>query len=1078
MKGRRRIVLWSWLALLAAGLGVIAHARFSADMSAFLPRAPDARQRVLVEQLRDGLVSRIVLVGIDGADARARARVSTLLAGRLRATPEFAAVENGQSTRGARDFEFAYAHRYLLDSGPTPEDFRPAALHRAIGEAIARLASPMGSGLQRLLPSDPTGATLRWLGRVAPTEQPRLLDGVWASPDGRRALLLLVTRAAGTDTDAQQRALQLLHQAFEAARGASGSAAAPTRLVLGGPPVFAVHSRDAIERAVTRVSLLGASLIVVLLLLVYRSLPLLAAGLLPVFSGVVAATAAVALGFGVVQGITLGFGTTLMGEAVDYSIYLFVQSGEVPSGGREAWIEGFWPTVRLGMLTSVVGFASLLLSDFPGLAQIGAYSIAGLLGAAAVTRFVLPQLLPGSPGLRDLSGVGQRLLRVVQQLRRLRWLLPLLALASLAVLASQRAHVWNPRLSALSPIPRSMLAVDAQLRSEIGAPDSGQLVAVQGATQQQVLQDAQALAPRLRDLQRRGAIGGFDSPARYLPGEAAQRARQLALPDAQRLRADVRAAVRGLPVDAKVFEPFVADVAAARHAPLLRRRDFAGTSFALALDGMLLRGRDGRWTALLPLRAPAHGALDVQALREELRGTAAHYVDLGATSNRLYRDYLRTAIWLSLGGLAGIGLLLLATLRSPRRVARVLAPLVVAVLVLAAALVLLGVRLTLLHLVGMMLVVAVGSNYALFFERGEREGGIAPRTLASLVFANLSTVAGFAPLLLAGVPVLSSLGATVAPGAMLALLFSAMASKGDADGAPAPAAAPASPPPVPAKDEPVGRDAATPPLLDGVAAVHVIALGLLLARPLLWPWALAAVLLAHGVVTLLVLSPRTRWLGPNLVRLPPRHAALGEVAITLDDGPDPQVTPAVLDILDAHGAKASFFCIGERVARHPELAREMIRRGHRVENHSARHRHDFALLGPRGYRAELAAGQALIEAATGVAPSWFRAPAGFRNPMCWPAMRGLGLHLASWTRRGFDTRDGDPRRVLARLARGLAAGDIVLLHDGHSARTARGGPVVLEVLPQLLELLQRRGLRGVALPRPGEHPGEHPGEQA
>ena len=1070
MKRTRWIVLWSWLALLAAGLGVIAHARFSADMSAFLPRAPDARQRVLVEQLRDGLVSRIVLVGIDGADARARAEVSTRLAGRLRAMPDFASVENGQSTRDARDFDFAFAHRYLLGSGTRAEDYGAAALHQAIAEAIARLASPMGGGLQRLLPSDPTGATLRWLGRVAPTAQPRLLDAVWASPDGHRALLLLVTRGAGTDTDAQQRALRLLRQAFESARGAGGSAAAGTRLVLGGPPVFAVYSRDAIERAVTRVSLLGASLIVVLLLLVYRSLPLLAAGLLPVLSGVVAATAAVALGFGVVQGITLGFGTTLMGEAVDYSIYLFVQSGEAPGGDRKAWIDGFWPTVRLGMLTSVVGFASLLLSDFPGLAQIGAYSIAGLLGAAAVTRFVLPQLLPRSPGVRDLSGVGQHLLRAVQRLRRLRWLLPLLALASLAVLVSQRAQLWNPRLSALSPIPRAMLAADARLRREIGAPDSGQLVAVQGATQQQVLRDAQALAPRLRDLQRSGTIGGFDSPARYLPSESEQRARQLALPDPARLRADLQLAVRGLPVDAGVFEPFVAAVAAARHAPLLQRRDFAGTSFALALDGMLLRGRHGRWTALLPLRAPAHGEVDVHALSEALRGTGARYVDLGATSNRLYQGYLRTAIWLSLGGLAGIGLLLLATLRSLRRVARVLAPLLAAVLVVAAGLVLLGVRLTLLHLVGMMLVVAVGSNYALFFDRGEREGGIAPRTLASLVFANLSTVAGFGPLLLAGVPVLSSLGATVAPGALLALLFSAMASKGDAGAAGAPDAvqSPPAPAPLPGLDGPAGRNAPTPPLLLGVAAVHVVALGLLLVRPQLWPWALAAVLLAHGVVTLLVLTPRTRWLGPNLVRLPARHAALGEVAITLDDGPDPQVTPAVLDILDAHAAKASFFCIGERVARYPELAREMIRRGHRVENHSARHRHDFALLGPRGYRAELAEGQALIEAATGVAPGWFRAPAGFRNPMCWPAMRRLGLHLASWTRRGFDTRDGDPRRVLTRLGRGLAAGDILLLHDGHGARTARGVPVVLEVLPQLLELLRQRGLRAVALPPPDE----------
>ena len=261
---------------------------------------------------------------------------------------------------------------------------------------------------------------------------------------------------------------------------------------------------------------------------------------------------------------------------------------------------------------------------------------------------------------------------------------------------------------------------------------------------------------------------------------------------------------------------------------------------------------------------------------------------------------------------------------------------------------------------------------------------------------------------------------------------------------------------------------ALPPVLLGVGGVHVAALGGVLAWPQAWPWALGSALLSHALVTALSLRPRTRLLGPNLLRLPPAHAARGEVALTIDDGPEPLVTPAVLDLLDAHGAKASFFCIGERVARHPELAREIVRRGHRVENHSARHRHDFALLGPRGYRAELAAGQALIQAATGVAPSYFRAPAGFRNPWCWPALRHTGLRLASWTRRGFDTRERDPARVLRRLSRGLAAGDILLLHDGHGAAGGRADAVILQVLPALLDLLRERSLRAVALPVPPE----------
>ncbi|OIQ89870.1 bifunctional xylanase/deacetylase precursor [mine drainage metagenome] len=258
-----------------------------------------------------------------------------------------------------------------------------------------------------------------------------------------------------------------------------------------------------------------------------------------------------------------------------------------------------------------------------------------------------------------------------------------------------------------------------------------------------------------------------------------------------------------------------------------------------------------------------------------------------------------------------------------------------------------------------------------------------------------------------------------------------------------------------------------PPALTGAGAVHAAALATVLAAPTAWPWALGAVALSHGVITALTLRPRTQLLGPNLVRLPPHQCRHGEVAITLDDGPDPEVTPAVLDVLDAHAAKASFFCIGERVDRHPALAREIVRRGHTVENHSQRHRHHFALLGPKSYRAELNSSQQRIAAATGRAPSYFRAPAGFRNPFLWPQLGAAGLQLASWTRRGFDTRDGDAQRVLRRLTRGLAAGDILLLHDGHCARTPQGDPVVLQVLPALLDVLRSRGLRAVALPDAG-----------
>ena len=234
--------------------------------------------------------------------------------------------------------------------------------------------------------------------------------------------------------------------------------------------------------------------------------------------------------------------------------------------------------------------------------------------------------------------------------------------------------------------------------------------------------------------------------------------------------------------------------------------------------------------------------------------------------------------------------------------------------------------------------------------------------------------------------------------------------------------------------------------------------------PSQWPWALAAVAANHAVITGAGLWPRSTWLGSNWTRLPPPAIARGEVAITIDDGPDPHVTPAVLDLLDAHAATATFFCIAAAADRHPALCREIVRRGHSVQNHSDRHSHRFSLFGPAALRREIEAAQQRLIDIAGEVPRFFRAPAGLRNPFLAPVLQRLDLQLVSWTRRGFDTRRTDADRVLARLGRGLGAGDILLLHDGNAARTRAGRPVVLEVLPVLLARVAAAGLRAVTLP--------------
>ena len=261
-----------------------------------------------------------------------------------------------------------------------------------------------------------------------------------------------------------------------------------------------------------------------------------------------------------------------------------------------------------------------------------------------------------------------------------------------------------------------------------------------------------------------------------------------------------------------------------------------------------------------------------------------------------------------------------------------------------------------------------------------------------------------------------------------------------------------------------GKARAWPPYVTASAALHVGAGLSAAAFPAEWPWALGAVAANHLALTGAGLWPRSRWLGSNWTRLPAAAIARKEIALTIDDGPDPAVTPAVLDLLDAAGLRATFFCIARAASTHRSICRDIVRRGHSVQNHSDRHSKAFSLLGPTAMASEIGAAQARLADITGETPRFFRAPAGLRNPFLAPVLQRLDLQLVSWTRRGFDTVRREPEALVARLTQGLAAGDILLLHDGNAARTADGRPIVLAALPALLARFEQAGLRGVTLP--------------
>jgi predicted exporter len=768
---RLRIFLL-WLLLMCGGVAVVANSRFSTDISFFLPSRPTPEQQVLVDQLQDGSVSRLLMLAVAGGDERQRAVVSKAMRKGLVAGGQFVSVQNGEAAATDAERAFFLRYRYQLSPAVDASRFSENGLRDAVGNTIQSLASPMGFLIKPFLAQDPTGELLAVLDQLNPGAQPEMRAGVWASRDGERAMMLLETRAQGSDIDGQADAIELVRRAFEEAKAAQpADVARALTMQLSGPGLFAVQSRESIKAEVSKLLLISTLGIVGVLLWAYRSPRLLALGLLPMLSGALVGAVVVSWVYGTVFGITVGFGSALIGEAVDYAIYFFVQSGRL---GLAHWRRSFWPTIRLGVMTSALGFGALLFSGFPGLAQLGLYALSGVVTAALVTRFMLPALAGQVHSVPEPGRWVTHALVLLGQAYRLRIGVLLLAVAAGGYLWVQRDNLWGANLSALSTVTDAQGANDGRLRADLAAPDARYLVLVSGADRETALQAAEQVGDQLDGLVREGVIGGYDSPVRFLPSAQRQARRLAALPESAVLQDRLQAALVDSPLSASKLGPFVDDVAAARLAGPLQRKDLDGTAMALAVDAMLTQGPKG-WNVMLPLRPPAdEGDMPVTRLEAALTGSGALFVDMKGEFDTLYGGYVSEAMRLSLAGCALIVLLLAVTLRSPMRLARVLLTLALTVTGVIAALHLAGERLHLLHLVGMLLIVAVGSNYALFFDRAAGGEPLDAATLMSLCVATMTTAIGFGTLAASHVPVLNAIGMTVGPGALLALVLAAV----------------------------------------------------------------------------------------------------------------------------------------------------------------------------------------------------------------------------------------------------------------------------------------------------------------
>ncbi|QJR15724.1 MMPL family transporter [Usitatibacter palustris] len=731
--------------------------RVQSDFTAFLPATTTPEQRLLVAQLRDGLVSRTMLIALEGADSAALAKASRDIAARLSPMPEFTLVGNGASLASPGLVDKLLARRYVLSPGVTPESFTVEALRRALDARLEEFANPLGGATRALLPRDPTAEFAAVARQLVPVSQPALREGVWFDTRGERALLVAQTRAPGYDSAAQAVAVRHVQDA-------AGAANPAVRVVMSGPGVFAAESHRVIERDAKWLGAASLAAVLVLLAFVYRSPRAVLVVATPVALGISAGVLAVQAGFGSVHAITLGFGATLVGEAVDYPNYVLVQSS-----GDAGGLQRVGPTLALGVLTTVASALALAFSGFQGLAQLGVLTIVGILVAGIASRWLVPWLMAGhEPRVHALPIPRSWRRGVSPRTRVIGAIATVVAIAAaIIVLLGTHPAWWERDLANLSPVPADARARDTELRGEMGAPDVSFLAASRGATEDEALANAAAAIPVLTREQARGALRGFDSPAALVPPEAVQRARLAALPAPEALAANLREALRGTPFKPDAFGPFLKDVETARGAPLVTRADYAGTPLAAKLDALLVRV-DDQWVALTPLAGVADATALESAIARETGGKT-RIVDLKAISTGMVESYLGESLRQVAIGAVLIALLLLVGLRSAKRTARVLFPSLAAIALAVATMVALGTKISVFHLVALLLVLGIGLNYALFLENAGTTDEQRERTRQALALCVATSVATFGLLAFSSTPVLRAIGTTVAMGALLSL---------------------------------------------------------------------------------------------------------------------------------------------------------------------------------------------------------------------------------------------------------------------------------------------------------------------
>ena len=632
-----------------------------------------------------------------------------------------------------------------------------------------KLYQPVRFALTLPLAQDPLGLTDAWLASL-PLKSLRLesTDGLLVTHAAGQTWVLVTAELPGSAYDGTLQ--QAVATAVERAESRLHRSAPQATVLRTGTVFYAQAARHSAEREFDLIaagSLLG---MLALLYLVFRSLRPLALGLLCVVFGIGSASVVTLAVYGQMHLITLVFGASLIGEAVDYAVqYFAAHLGAGQDWEPMAGLRRIAPGLTLALATSLLGYATLMLAPFPALAQIALFALVGLFASWMSVFLLLPALLC-RPTRRDLQAavaLPQRLLSWWET--RMNRRICLLLVAGLLVLA---APGWwrvkaNDDIHLLIARPPMLLTQEERIREFTGLGNSSQFFLVEGASEDAVLALQEQLASRLKELVAQGEITGYQSLSDFVPSQARQmQARQLWREHVYSDDAALKNLFRRGGLRDDIATRSIADFKASETSPLTLQ-EWLQTPMAKAFSHLWLGAQPHGYAAIvLP-----QGTRDVAALAQAAAGLdGVMLVDKAGSVSRLFRDYRQWGVVWLLGALCLVyGVLCIRY--GWRQAAVTLAPTLLAMALALGLFGFIGTALNLFNLMALMLVLGVGVNYAIFL----REGGVrAAATLAGVLLSAGTTLLSFGLLAFSSMPALSSFGLTLLVGVGFAVLLAPM----------------------------------------------------------------------------------------------------------------------------------------------------------------------------------------------------------------------------------------------------------------------------------------------------------------